>query len=574
MTEGWIVTILILGIVYIRYQKDILYILGQPVYVVTMGVVICLGFGVYFWVRHYLEKYQNKINMWRHGIRGIKEEKVIAYPFKAFDVGEQLKAFQKIRGWDRKTFLGLSAQDKTPSMVSMDDIQRTQHMQVLGMTGTGKSTSVFYPMIYQDALKGRPIIIIDAKGEMSAINTINAILDEVGRKEDFLLFSLSHKDLSCSYNPLYVGDHDPQVVIDAFFSNFDDDNSYYREMSKTMFTHTVKLLHSLGRPFSPMDVYCYLNHEACRLSINKQITKDNSIGFLNLKMLNQIISDLSDQYKGWRHVITGFNNFVMNFDDPLLNDEDSDIILTEAIRQKKIVYFQLPTNAYPIQAMSIARMVQSNLRYISSLIQTGRIESEELVSVFIDEYGSFAEKTFVEVLNKARSSRMMVTLAHQSFGDLENISRTFAKLIDENTLNKIYLKQTDPELAELIACSIGTYVKEEQTYRMTGGAWGNQIHSGETSNKTVNEFHFPPDKVKNLHKYGQGYFIYRGDNSQVCVNFGQFVNLPQRPYAKKAKHNKREGLRLFERYYLRQDTESKAEPSVDEEIKGAIVFDD
>ena len=167
----------------------------------------------------------------------------------------------------------------------------------------------------------------------------------------------------------------------------------------------------------------------------------------------------------------------------VLNDADSDIVLTDAIRQRKIVYFQLPTNAYPIQAVNIARMVQANLRYISSLIQIGKLPKDVLVSVIIDEYGSFAEESFVEVLNKARDSGMMVTIAHQSLSDLTAISDTFMKRIDENTMNKIYLKQTDPVLCELIAKSMGTYTKQEKTYRMTGGRFGNQIYSGESSNQ-------------------------------------------------------------------------------------------
>src|SRR5208282_4018093 len=110
---------------------------------------------------------------------------------------------------------------------------------------------------------------------------------------------------------------------------------------------------------------------------------------------------------------------------------------------------------------NIARMVQANLRYISSLIQTGQIPKDTLVSIIIDEYASFAEESFVEVLNKARSSGMMVTIAHQSLSDLRAVSEAFMKRIDENTLNKIYLKQNDPDLCELIAKSLGTFTKQE-----------------------------------------------------------------------------------------------------------------
>ena len=96
---------------------------------------------------------------------------------------------------------------------------------------------------------------------------------------------------------------------------------------------------------------------------------------------------------------------------------------------------------------------------------------------------------------------------------------------------------------------MGTYIKEEKTYQMSGGSFGNQIHSGNSSNRVVNEFYFPPDKVKNLHRFGQGYFIYRGDNSQKCVNFGCFKDIKELTYQQKRKKSKKVGLQLFKQFY-------------------------
>ncbi|HOY09008.1 MAG TPA: TraM recognition domain-containing protein [Candidatus Omnitrophota bacterium] len=569
------IVLVILGAFLFKYRDSVQEAMRNPVLV----FIFLLGAGVLIFVififGHYLEKVFNRINMWRQGINGSDKHDVVRFSFINFDLKKLLEKFYQQDVNKEQTFIGMNAEKSNKEIVSIPDIQRTQHLQVLGMTGTGKTTGVFLPLIYQDALKNRPIIIIDAKGEMEVINQLYSILEASGCAEKFMLFSLTHKDISCTYNPLYSEGVDPQIVIDAFFNNFEDENSFFREMSKAIFTNTFYILHSFAKPFTPMDVYCYLNNEACRQEMNKKVTRNNKQGTLYLKMFNQIISDLTEQYRGWKHAISGFNNFLLSHGDALLNEDDSDIVLMEAILYRKIVYFQLPTNAYPIQAVSIARMIQANLRYISSLIQTGQIPRDILVSVIIDEYGSFAEESFVEVLNKARSSGMMVTLAHQSLSDLKHISESFMKRIDENTLNKIYFKQTDPELCELIAKSMGTYRKEEKTYRMTGGQYGNQIHVGESSNKIVNEFHFPPDKIKNLHRFGQGYLISRADNQHRCVNFGRFEEKPHAVYQKRAKAKKKEGLRLFEKYYLKQspiiEKLVKASPSENEDFLKGII---
>ncbi len=548
--DNIIVVLLLVGIFYRKYGEWIQANLQNPYFVTLVVAAVAFGLWLFWWIGHYTEKAFNSFNMWCHGIKPNAKLKEVPCPFMTFNLQQQLDDFyQKGSNLDQ-TFLGLNAKKQNKEIVSIPDLQRSQHLQILGMIGTGKTAGVFLPLIYQDALKKRPVIILDAKGELSSINQLNAMLASIGRSDDLLLFSLIHKERSCTYNPLYVGECDPQIIIDAFFNNFEDENSFYWETSKTIFTNAFYILYSLGKPFTVMDVYTYLTNNTCFQEINKQIKPNNQQGMLYLRLLNAMIARLMEQYKGWQHVITGFNNYLLAHKDNILNDPDSDIILTDAIRNRKVVYFQLPTNAYPTQAVSIARMVQSNLRYISSLIQTGQIPKDILVSVIIDEYASFAEESFVEVLNKARSSGMMVTISHQSLSDLTAISDAFMKRIDENMLNKIYLKQTDSDLCESISRSLGTYIKEEKTYRMTGGRFGNQIHSGESSNKIVNEFNFPPDRVKNLHKYGQGYFVYRGDNSQKCVNFGCFANMSEMPYERKTKKNKKEGLKLFEKYYM------------------------
>ncbi len=556
--DAIILILIFTGIFYRKYGQLIHDKMQEPYFVLFFGLGGVLVLGLLWVTGHYIEKARNLFNMWRLGI--VSSPKDIGHAFLNYDLQKQLKGFYENSSNSVMTFLGLDAENKNKGIIAIPDIQRSQHLQVLGMTGTGKTSGVFLPLIYQDALKNRPVIILDAKGELSSIYQLNALLASIGRAGDFLLFSLAYKDISCTYNPLSVGECDPQIVIDAFLNNYKDGNSFYRETSITIFTNTFYILHSLGKPFTVMDIYTYLTKPACFSSINKQIKEENIIGMTNLKLLESLVDRLKDQHDGWDKVIAGFTNYLFAHQDILLNDADSDIALTDAIRERKIVYFQLPTNAYPIEAISIAKMVQANLRYISSLIQTGQIPKDTLVSIVIDEYASFAEESFVEVLNKARSSGMMVTIAHQSLSDLRAVSEAFMKRIDENTLNKIYLKQSDPELCELISKSLGTFTKQEKTYRMTGGKFGNQIYSGESSNKVVNEFHFPPDKIKKLNKLGQGYFIYRGDNSQKCVNFGYFANMPEMQYTRKVKKNKREGLDLFKKYYLNASKPKVARP--------------
>lgn len=68
--------------------------------------------------------------------------------------------------------------------------------------------------------------------------------------------------------------------------------------------------------------------------------------------------------------------------------------------------------------------------------------------------------------------------------------------------------------------------------------------------KYENEFILHPDKIKNLHPYGQAYYISRADNQLRCVNISSIGGLKtEKGYIKNCREEKRYGLGFFKRYY-------------------------
>ncbi len=349
--------------------------------------------------------------------------------------------------------------------------------------------------------KNRPVIFIDPKGEPDTLSTLVQCARLTGRENNLLYFSLDSK--MSTYNPLFAGDCDPSIIIDGFLSNSQDDNAYYRDVSMMLFTHAYNILRHLGQPFTVMDMYAYLNHAQCFEDVH-HILKSCPTAQKSLRTLDLEIKKLNTAHKDWRLALIGFNSYPLRFNRPYFNEADPDISISDGIRQKKIMYFALPVNAYAIQARTVAQSVQSSLRHVSSLIQSGKLPVDTLVSVYIDEFGSICDPLFVETLNKARSSGMMVTLGCQTMHDLAAISDNFMRRVDENTANKIILRQSDAAMCETIAKSIGTTMKARKTYRETTGFFGNQIMTGEASVRHVEEFILHPNKIKNLPAYGQG----------------------------------------------------------------------
>ncbi|MDP8213063.1 MAG: type IV secretion system DNA-binding domain-containing protein [Candidatus Zapsychrus exili] len=468
---------------------------------------------------HYWEKLTNKMMEISLNLYGNKAKH--EYTYYPYSLENTLSNYMKTSEFDSYTFLGLNADSKNKYATIVSDDDRQKHMQIIGMTGSGKS-SIFQSIIVQDAKKNIPIVIIDGKGDKTFSDQLRSLLTSVGREKDFILFSLANKEMSETFNPLQAGECDPDIIVDAFMSNFDAGDPYYYNVAEAFFRNAYKILHGIKFPFTVMDVYAYLNCEESFRQVNEIALKHHPEVHQYLKILDVEIRKMETRNVSWRRELAGFSNYLQSFNDPLFKDADAGIVLTDCIRDKKIVYFQLPTNSYPIKAKQIGRMVQAHLRYVSALIQSDVIDRKTRASIMIDEYGAFAEESFVEILNKARSSGMMVTIGHQSLSDLSAISESFMKRIDENTLIKIILKQTDPLLCEMISKSIGTCDEEERTFRKKQGEFGNQIYTGESSLKHVKEFILHPDAIKRLHPYGQGYYISRANNTHQCLNFSYF----------------------------------------------------
>ena len=178
--DSIILPLLLIGYFYYKYREYIDEKINDPYFLIFVG---CLGifiYLIYLVAGHYIERTINKITMWRQGIKADPKEEAISFPFTSFDLQEELDSFYSDKSNLERTFVGLDASKSNKEVVSIPDIQRSQHLQVLGMTGTGKTAGIFLPLIYQDALKNRPVIILDAKGELTSIDQLNAMLGKIG----------------------------------------------------------------------------------------------------------------------------------------------------------------------------------------------------------------------------------------------------------------------------------------------------------------------------------------------------------------------------------------------------------
>jgi hypothetical protein len=158
-------------------------------------------------------------------------------------------------------------------------------------------------------------------------------------------------------------------------------------------------------------------------------------------------------------------------------------------------------------AKTIGKLFLSELQNLAHIIGTTQNSQDEAISksvgVFIDEAGSILFPDFIDLANKARSSGINLTVAVQSYSDMEMVSnsKTLMEQLMECFSTWFIQRQLHPDNAERLASIFGTFLSEKKTVVTDSGA-----ESSKGSLREVAEFVCHPDIIKSL-RVGQAVLL-------------------------------------------------------------------
>jgi hypothetical protein len=471
------------------------------------------------------------------------------------------------------TFVGLSPKRRALGWfwepVHLSERQRTAHRHVLGKTGSGKTRGVLWPQVLQDVIDGKGCVVISGKGSDEEIGTMKAIAKLADREDDLRVFALPAWNRpalpSHTYNMLQLDPRgptdpggDPVAVAERVFSALPlGDNEYYNAQAQSMLTSLCCLLHGMvdeagrGFPFTMRDL------AVCLKGVGKKsATWKCALDHCLDRSLDRIAArDVASQIDRLGHEIhktlSGLVGAVDRFQAPLVNAYAPDIVMREVLEENLIVYLQLPSNLFKIQAPSLGKVFLMDIQQEGSLRQVYRTSrSQQPFSVVVDEFGRFADLSFVDSLNQLRDANLQFTVAHQSLADLELVSREFANAVWDNTRIKDLLHQDNPALCEMVARSIGTKHEVRKTVRDEAGPLLTSLATRDASARVVESYKLHPNRIKNLARFGQGYLYTDSALHPVC--YGELPPL-QASYPLRRRGTARvRGLRLYERFVAAQ----------------------
>jgi hypothetical protein len=248
--------------------------------------------------------------------------------------------------------------------------------------------------------------------------------------------------------------------------------------------------------------------------------------------------------------LSGLLGAVDRFQSPLVNAYAPELMFEEALQKNLLVYVQLPSNLFKIQSPALGKVMLMDLQQEASLRQVFRgTRNQTPFSVNVDEFGTFADLSIIDSLNKLRDANIHFTLSHQSLADLEIVSKEFAQAVWDNARTRDVLALDSPELCERLARSLGTRPRLEHTVQQGPDVLSTVTATGVLSTRAVESYRLHPNRLKMLASRGQGFlFASRHDGrTAIPIAYGRLPQLPL-PSENSLRRNdqaRARGLRLY-----------------------------
>lgn len=321
---------------------------------------------------------------------------------------------------------------RIPFGIKADD--RTRHMYIIGKTGMGKSTLI-ENLVVQDIKNGEGLAFIDPHGKSAAL-----LLDYIPpeRVKDVVYFAPFDSDYPLSFNVMEdVGPDKRHLVANGLLSAFKKIFGAESFSDRMQYILMNTLLALLEYPDSTLlGVNRMLTDKAYRKKVVDNV-KDPSVKAYWVeefaKYTEKFAAEATPAVQNKLGQFTS-NPLIRN----IIGQPHSSFDLRKMMDERKILIVNLSKgqlgegNANLLGGMIITKI------YLAAMSRADLTE-EELKRLpnfymYVDEFQSFANESFADILSEARKYKLALTIAHQ------------------------YIKQMDEKVADAVFGNVGTQI--------------------------------------------------------------------------------------------------------------------
>ncbi len=319
---------------------------------------------------------------------------------------ERVTYFAETDARNKRTAFGIKAKD------------RTRHVYVIGKTGMGKST-LLENMAVQDIKNGEGMAFIDPHGKTADL-LLEYIPEE--RIKDVVYFAPFDMEYPISFNVLESVDADKRhLVVSGLMSTFKKiwQDAWSARMEYIL---TNTLLALLEYPEATLlGVNRMLSDKEYRKKVVSHVTDPSVKTFWVDEFANYTERMAAEAVPAIQNKIGQFtaNALIRN----MIGQPKSSFNIREMMDKRKIMIINLSkgrigeTNANLLGGMLITKIYLAALSRAD--VPDKVLKGLPNFYLFVDEFQSFANESFADILSEARKYKLNLTMAHQYIEQME-----------------------------------------------------------------------------------------------------------------------------------------------------------
>lgn len=425
----------------------------------------------------------------------------------------------------------LHSSDKAPIGINVKDgrpayryySEANSHTIITGGTGYGKSKTL-EQLIYNDILTGNPLVLIDNKATRDFAERLAVLAKKHGRpfyhfyrgsENKYPLRNLGVKQ--SEYDP-FPNKEEYGVIADMLLSmrEYDTAAATYKEAMKRLLQVITQAI-SVADPRKTPSIdwnHGYLSTLSSAIRDIGTIYElaDACQGTEAARYINSLYNELKQsrsKMSGQIEELRGQLDTLLasQYGEWLRIDGDNPINLYELLNSNvaPVIVFSLNSDSEPEFVKLMGSLILSDITNVSARRREFSASELNQVMIYIDEFQTLNHENVKSILEKARSSKIALTLSLQSYDQIASTSETLLKSIIDTCGTFIAHGGSTYESAERLANIKG---KSEQTIYSKAQNTRNSAFNFNINSKknrtirtdTAERYHNPPDEFMNLSK--------------------------------------------------------------------------